>query len=165
VSIDRRDTIVSVIVIEFITLDGIVTDPDGSGGTPAGGWAFQYGPEAVADPEAFGRHYREVHIPLARQLPALRRYTVGGQAAAIRGAAYYLIAELEWDTMEDLRVARRPRYRRRRGTPARTRPGAQHDLHRGQRHVALASAQTGGAGSGAFADRSIPCGDPTLTIR
>jgi dihydrofolate reductase len=39
---------VSVIVIEFITLDGIVTDPDGSGGTPAGGWVFRHGPEAVA---------------------------------------------------------------------------------------------------------------------
>jgi dihydrofolate reductase len=39
---------VSVIVIEFITLDGIVSDPDGSGGTPAGGWAFRHGPEAVA---------------------------------------------------------------------------------------------------------------------
>ena len=38
----------SVIVIEFITLDGIVTDPDGSGGTPGGGWAFRHGPEAVA---------------------------------------------------------------------------------------------------------------------
>jgi dihydrofolate reductase len=40
--------IVSVIVIEFITLDGIVSDPDGSQGTPAGGWAFRFGPEAVA---------------------------------------------------------------------------------------------------------------------
>jgi dihydrofolate reductase len=39
---------VSVIVIEFITLDGIVSDPDGSDGTPAGGWAFRHGPEAVA---------------------------------------------------------------------------------------------------------------------
>src|SRR5215510_4910683 len=39
---------VSVIVTEFITLDGIVTDPDGRGGTPAGGWVFRYGPEAVA---------------------------------------------------------------------------------------------------------------------
>jgi dihydrofolate reductase len=38
----------SVIVIEFITLDGIVSDPDGSDGTPAGGWAFRHGPEAVA---------------------------------------------------------------------------------------------------------------------
>ena len=38
----------SVIVIEFITLDGVVTDPDGSGGTPAGGWAFRHGPQAIA---------------------------------------------------------------------------------------------------------------------
>ncbi|MGP3955250.1 dihydrofolate reductase family protein [Nonomuraea sp. 3N208] len=38
----------SVIVIQFITLDGIVSDPDGSGGTPTGGWAFRHGPEAVA---------------------------------------------------------------------------------------------------------------------
>ena len=40
--------IVSVIVIQFITLDGIVSDPDGSGGTKAGGWAFRHGPETVA---------------------------------------------------------------------------------------------------------------------
>ena len=38
----------SVIVIQFITLDGIVSDPDGSDGTPAGGWAFRHGPETVA---------------------------------------------------------------------------------------------------------------------
>jgi dihydrofolate reductase len=38
----------SVIVIEFITLDGIVSDPDGSDGTPGGGWAFRHGPEAIA---------------------------------------------------------------------------------------------------------------------
>jgi dihydrofolate reductase len=38
----------SVIVIEFITLDGIVADPDGSDGTPAGGWAFRHGPDTVA---------------------------------------------------------------------------------------------------------------------
>jgi uncharacterized protein (TIGR02118 family) len=28
-----------------------------------------------ADPGEFERHYREVHIPLARQLPGLRRYS------------------------------------------------------------------------------------------
>jgi dihydrofolate reductase len=39
---------VSVIVIQFITLDGIVSDPDGSGGTPGGGWAFRHGRETVA---------------------------------------------------------------------------------------------------------------------
>ncbi len=38
----------SVIVIEFITMDGIVTDPDGSEGTPRGGWAFRHGRETVA---------------------------------------------------------------------------------------------------------------------
>lgn len=38
----------SLIVIEFITLDGVVEDPDGSGATPRGGWAFRHGPEAVA---------------------------------------------------------------------------------------------------------------------
>jgi dihydrofolate reductase len=39
---------VSVTVIEFITLDGFVSDPDGSLGTPSGGWAFRHGPEVVA---------------------------------------------------------------------------------------------------------------------
>lgn len=38
----------SVIVIEFVTLDGIASDPDGSAGTPTGGWAFRHGPETVA---------------------------------------------------------------------------------------------------------------------
>ncbi len=38
----------NVLVIEFITLDGIVSDPDGSGGTPTGGWAFRHGPDTVA---------------------------------------------------------------------------------------------------------------------
>lgn len=37
-----------VIVIQFITLDGVVQDPDGSDGTDQGGWAFRYGREAVA---------------------------------------------------------------------------------------------------------------------
>ena len=38
----------TVIVIEFVTLDGIAADPDGSGGTPGGGWAFRLGPQTVA---------------------------------------------------------------------------------------------------------------------
>ena len=37
----------SVVYLAFITLDGIVSDPDGRQGTPAGGWMFQFGPEAV----------------------------------------------------------------------------------------------------------------------
>jgi dihydrofolate reductase len=38
----------SITVMAFITLDGVVTDPDGRAGTPFGGWAFRHGPQAVA---------------------------------------------------------------------------------------------------------------------
>ena len=38
----------SLIVIQFITLDGVVEDPDGSDGTSFGGWAMRHGPEAIA---------------------------------------------------------------------------------------------------------------------
>lgn len=38
-----------VIVIEYITLDGVIEDPDGSQGTARGGWAFPGGPPAVAE--------------------------------------------------------------------------------------------------------------------
>jgi uncharacterized protein (TIGR02118 family) len=61
--------------------------------------------ETPADPNAFDRHYRDVHIPIARRLPGLRRYVVSRDVAAVRGDPYYLVAELEWNTMEDLRAA------------------------------------------------------------
>ena len=61
--------------------------------------------ETPADPEAFDRHYREIHIPLGRRLPGLRRYAVSRDVAAVRGAPYYLVAELDWDTMDELRAA------------------------------------------------------------
>ncbi|MFG1604939.1 dihydrofolate reductase family protein [Actinoplanes sp. NPDC049265] len=38
-----------VIVIQFSTLDGVVSDPDGSLGTGYGGWAFRYGTGPVSD--------------------------------------------------------------------------------------------------------------------
>ena len=37
-----------LIVIEFVSLDGVMHDPDGSDGSPRGGWAFRYGPQATA---------------------------------------------------------------------------------------------------------------------
>ena len=62
--------------------------------------------ETPADPGAFDRHYRAVHIPLVRSLPGLRRYTIGRDVVAVRGGApYYLVAELEWDTMDELQAA------------------------------------------------------------
>jgi uncharacterized protein (TIGR02118 family) len=61
--------------------------------------------ETPHDPGTFDRHYREVHIPLLRALPGLRRYAVGRDITALHGAACYLIAELEWDTMDELHAA------------------------------------------------------------
>ena len=43
----------SVIVIAFSTLDGVVSDPDGSAGTPQGGWMFRFGREEI-DGDKFG---------------------------------------------------------------------------------------------------------------
>jgi dihydrofolate reductase len=58
----------SVVVVEFITLDGVVTDPDGSAGTPGGGWAFRHGPEAVAaDPFRLGSVLDEGVLLLGRK--------------------------------------------------------------------------------------------------
>ena len=37
-----------IIVIEFVSLDGVLHDPDGADGSTHGGWAFRHGPEAVA---------------------------------------------------------------------------------------------------------------------
>ena len=61
--------------------------------------------ETPADPGAFDRHYRQVHIPLLRRLPGLRRYTVSRDVTALHGEPYYLVAELDWDTMAELRAA------------------------------------------------------------
>jgi len=38
-----------VIVIQFVTLDGVVSDPDGRWGSDHGGWAFRYGLGPVSD--------------------------------------------------------------------------------------------------------------------
>jgi dihydrofolate reductase len=57
-----------VTVIEFITLDGVVTDPDALDGTPNGGWAFRHGPEAVAgDKFRFGALLKDSVLLLGRK--------------------------------------------------------------------------------------------------
>lgn len=61
---------------------------------------------APTDPEAFERHYQEVHIPLAKRLPGLRRYSLSRDVTTVRGGATcYLLAQLEWDSTEALRAA------------------------------------------------------------
>jgi uncharacterized protein (TIGR02118 family) len=62
--------------------------------------------EAPRDVQAFQRHYHDVHLPLARALPGLRRYTLGRDIRSIRGdGPFYLIADLEWDDMAALQAA------------------------------------------------------------
>jgi uncharacterized protein (TIGR02118 family) len=57
------------------------------------------------DPAAFDRHYREVHVPLARKLPGLRRYTISAGVRALQGTAPYLVAELDFDDRAAFRQA------------------------------------------------------------
>jgi dihydrofolate reductase len=57
-----------VIVIEFMSVDGVMQDPDGREGTPLGGWAFRYGPETVAgDKFALGEVLRTGTMLLGRR--------------------------------------------------------------------------------------------------
>jgi uncharacterized protein (TIGR02118 family) len=57
------------------------------------------------DTEAFDRHYRDVHIPLAKKLPGLRRYTVSrGVAVAFGEDPAYLVAELDFDDLATLQA-------------------------------------------------------------
>ncbi len=59
--------------------------------------------ERPHDVEAFDRHYFGVHVPLAKRLPGLRRYSVSRRPVRVRGPEpYYLVAELDWDDMADL---------------------------------------------------------------
>jgi uncharacterized protein (TIGR02118 family) len=63
-----------------------------------------YGPPT--DRDAFEDHYLSVHVPLAKRLPGLRRYAVSRDVTTIRGGdTYYLVAQLEWDSIEALRAA------------------------------------------------------------
>ena len=48
------------------------------------------------DPAAFDRHYQEVHIPIAKQMKGLKKWTVGKVTGTADGspAPYYYIADL-----------------------------------------------------------------------
>ena len=61
-------------------------------------------PENVDD---FDRHYFEVHIPLAKNLPGLRKYEVSkGSIISLAGASEaYLIATLHFDDLLGIKEA------------------------------------------------------------
>ena len=93
----------SVIVVELITLDGIVSDPDGSQGTPLGGWMFWYGGKAVGTEDRFrlgpaldegvlllGRVTRQLFARIwpGRQDPYAARMNAGAKLVASRALAH-----------------------------------------------------------------------------
>ncbi|MBX9614525.1 MAG: EthD family reductase [Brevundimonas sp.] len=59
------------------------------------------------DPAAFDRHYAEIHVPLARKLPGLRRFELSdGPVMTPEGpAGVHLIAILTFDSLEALAAA------------------------------------------------------------
>ena len=60
-----------------------------------------------ADPAAFDRHYFSTHVPLAKQLPGLRKYEVsrGPIVSRMRGDAPYMVATLHFDSTAAMRDA------------------------------------------------------------
>ena len=58
-------------------------------------------------PAAFAKHYCEIHVPLARQLPGLRNYeTSRGPIISLYGAIEAsLVATLHFDSLSDINAA------------------------------------------------------------
>lgn len=58
------------------------------------------------DPEAFDKHYREVHIPIAKQMKGLKKWTIGKVVGTPGGepSPYYYVADLFMDSLEDFEV-------------------------------------------------------------
>ncbi len=60
------------------------------------------------DPAAFDRHYAETHTPIAKTIPHMRSFAIStGPIVAPDGSRspYHQIAELTFDSMEDLQAA------------------------------------------------------------
>ncbi|MFI5436348.1 EthD family reductase [Rhodococcus baikonurensis] len=60
-----------------------------------------------ADPEAYNRHYFDVHVPLAKALPGLRRYEVS-EGPVLDGddeTDIHLVAFLHFDNVDAARSA------------------------------------------------------------
>jgi uncharacterized protein (TIGR02118 family) len=59
------------------------------------------------DPGAFDKHYFEIHVPIAKRIPGLRKYEVSrGAIATLAGpAGFHLIATLHFDDMQAIQNA------------------------------------------------------------
>lgn len=59
------------------------------------------------DPDAFNKHYFDVHVPLAKQLPGLKKYEVSrGSVVPMAGAVDpYLVAVLHFESLDAIKEA------------------------------------------------------------
>ena len=58
------------------------------------------------DPQLFDKKYWEEHIPMAKQMPGLRKYSIHKVIPPPKGEpAFYQIVELEFDDMPSLKSA------------------------------------------------------------
>ena len=58
------------------------------------------------DPKAFDQEYWKEHVPLAKQMPGVKKYTVNKITGAPRGEpAFYQMVEVEFENMEALKRA------------------------------------------------------------
>lgn len=59
------------------------------------------------DPEAFDKHYFDVHVPLAKTLPGLRKYEIseGNVVPVAGGKVPYRVASLYFDDMNAIKTA------------------------------------------------------------
>ena len=66
------------------------------------------------NPAAFDRHYFEVHVPLARQLPGLRQLeTSRGPVISLYGASeVHSVVSLHFDSLSDINAAFMSEYGR-----------------------------------------------------
>lgn len=62
---------------------------------------------APTDPTHFEQYYHGTHLPIAKQLPGLRAYTInkGAIGTPAGPAPYYLIATLTFDSMAAIQAA------------------------------------------------------------
>lgn len=57
-----------------------------------------------ADPAAFDKYYHQIHIPLAKRMQGLRKWSIGKVLGAPGGGRpeYYFIADLYADSIEQM---------------------------------------------------------------
>jgi uncharacterized protein (TIGR02118 family) len=56
------------------------------------------------DPAAFDKYYHEIHVPLAKRMQGLKKWTIGKVAGTPDGSPppYYFVADLYADSREQL---------------------------------------------------------------